>query len=354
MRRMIALVFVISVLMSGCAFWMSGEYLSVQPHETQNTQQGNEIIDVTSYTQLRNTLKTLIESGADDVVVSLSDLNETTADFYVGTAINYITDNTAIGAYAVERITYEIGTNRGMPVVAFRINYKSGVTEIDALTGVASMDEMKSVITAALDDCAQTVTMMTSDYQDFDFAKFINDYANENPDKVMEIPYVNVATFPNSGKERVVEITMTYLTEKAQLVRMQQQVQSVFTSAELYVKETAKVIDIYSRLYHFLMERSEYTMETSATPSYSLLHEGIGDSRAFSNVYAAMCRRAGLECSVAVGIRNGEPWCWNVLQYRGKLYHVDLIQCNADNEFKLREGNDMVGYQWDTAAFPND
>ena len=119
MRRIAALMFVISVLMSGCAFWMSGEYLSVQPHEKQNAQQGNQIIEVTSYTQLRNTLKTLVESGADDAVVSISNHNETTADFYVGTAINYITDNTAIGAYAVDRITYEIGTNKGIPVVAF-------------------------------------------------------------------------------------------------------------------------------------------------------------------------------------------------------------------------------------------
>ena len=44
------------------------------------------------------------------------------------------------------------------------------------------------------------------------------------------------------------------------------------------------------------MERYDYRIETSITPAYSLLRHGVGDSRAFAVVYAAMCQQAGLEC----------------------------------------------------------
>ena len=354
MRRIAALFCIVSMLLGGCTFWMSGEYLSVSPHEPEGNRQSNEVIEVTSYTQLRNTLKSLTEKGVEDAVLSASSFNETTLDFYVNTAINDVTDSTAIGAYALRKITYEIGTNLGEPVVAFRMEYKHEPSEIEKLKRINTADALTAEITAALDDCRQSVAMYVENYEAFDFPGFISEYADRNPDKVMEIPYVSVATYPASGKERIIEVTLTYLTEKEHLLEMQRQVQSVFTSAELYVKESAKVMDIYSRLYSFLMERSEYVLETSLTPSYSLLHEGIGDSRAFAAVYAAMCRKAGLDCEMVTGLRDGEAWCWNVLRYRGKQYHVDLVCCNENSSFVLTDGKDMQGYEWDTSVFPKD
>lgn len=352
MRRFAALICILCVLLSGCAFWMTGERLTITPHEAKNSQTGKEVMEVTSFTQLRNTLQELVEQGAEEAVVSATSFNETTLDYYVSTAVNNITDNTAIGAYAVSKISYEIGTNRGVPVVAFRIEYKHGKSEIEALKTVDSTEEMKETLIEALNTCEQSVAILVENYEEFDFAKYIDEYANDHPDFVMETPYVSVVTYPATGEQRVLEITLTYLTDKEQLLQMQSYVQSVFTSAELYVNNTDEVISVYSRLYSFLMERSEYSLQTSQTPSYSLLHSGVGDCRAFANVYAAMCRRAGLECEVVSGLRDGEQWYWNVLRYRGQIYHIDLLRCNENNLFSLTHGKELTGYEWDIAAFP--
>ena len=69
----------------------------------------------------------------------------------------------------------------------------------------------------------------------------------------------------------------------------------VFESAVLYVSGDGAEKQKFSQLYAFLMERFDYKVETSITPAYSLLRHGVGDSRAFATVYAAMCRLAGLE-----------------------------------------------------------
>ena len=107
----------------------------------------------------------------------------------------------------------------------------------------------------------------------------------------------------------------------------------------------------FQKLYAFLMETSEYTFETSITPTYSLLRHSVGDSRAFATVYAAMCRRAGLECSTVTGTRAGEAWYWNIIQDNGNYFHVDLLRCSESGGFHWYTDDQMDGYVWDYSAY---
>ena len=100
------------------------------------------------------------------------------------------------------------------------------------------------------------------------------------------------------------------------------------------------------------MERYSYKVETSITPAYSLLCHGVGDCRAFANVYAAMCRKAGLECTVISGTRDAEAWFWNMIEIDGEYYYVDLLRCSQLGGFILRKDAEMKGYVWDYSAHP--
>ena len=133
---------------------------------------------------------------------------------------------------------------------------------------------------------------------------------------------------------------------------MQSQVKPVFDSAALYVCGEGSENQKFSQLYAFLMERFDYKVETSITPSYSLLRHGVGDSRAFATVYAAMCRAAGLECIVVTGTRSGEPWSWNIICEDGYYWHVDLLHSNEGGRFRKVLDADMEGYVWDYSAYP--
>lgn len=347
-----ATVILICGLLGGCGFWMTGDYLSVTPHEAQAELSGATVVEATSYAQLRNALCEMVENCAQNGIISISSFSNATVDFYVNSAINYVAKNTAVGAYAVDEITYEIGTNRGAAVVAVDINYRHSRAEVLGMQRVRNADEMVAAVTSALDQNEAYVVMRTDDYHTMDFVQLVQEYANNNPDVVMELPQVGVFVYPERGTERIVELTFTYLTDRDALRGMQERVAEVFTSAELYVKETTQVMGIYSRLYSFLMERDDYSLETSITPAYSLLQHGVGDSRAFANVYAAMCRRAELDCTVVSGTRDAEPWCWNLVRFRGKYYHVDLLRCSENGEFAMRTASEMTGYVWDYSAYP--
>ena len=132
---------------------------------------------------------------------------------------------------------------------------------------------------------------------------------------------------------------------------MQGQVQRVFASASLYIGQDDEEAQKYAQLFSFLTERFAYQLETSITPSYSLLCHGVGDSRAFALVYAAMCRRAGLNCETVAGTKDGEIYTWNVIADGNAYYYVDLIRCSQNGRFYPARQWEMGGYVWDYSAF---
>ena len=155
-----------------------------------------------------------------------------------------------------------------------------------------------------------------------------------------------------NGRERVVEITFTYQTSREDLRAMKKKVSPIFTAAQLYVQESEDQREKCVQLYSFLMERYEnYTIQTSVTPSYSLLMYGVGDCKAFAEVYAAMCTDAGVDCRVVSGTRNGDPWYWNVLRRDGVNYHVDLLRCVQSGSYAELTEDSMGAYVWDYSAY---
>ena len=193
--------------------------------------------------------------------------------------------------------------------------------------------------------------ILVDEYEIRDFTQFVQDYAEENPQTVMEIPQVSQSSY-GTGRDRVLELIFTYQTSRDSLRRMQTQVQPVFDAATLYVSGEGEDIQKFSQLYGFLMERFEYKVETSITPAYSLLRHGVGDSRAFATVYASMCRSAGLECMTITGTRSGEPWTWNIVLDNGGYYHVDLLRSNAKGQFGEYTDAEMGNYVWDYSGYP--
>lgn len=342
----------ISILLGGCSFWLNGERLSVTPHQEQIPQLGDDVIEVTTGEQILSVLEEFVEAGAESAILSTSAFDGSELRQYVDEAIRNVTKNNPIAAYAVKEIAYEIGTNRGVPVVAFQIEYLHGRSEILRIKRTDTMEEAVALITNALDNCEDSVILRVKQYASTDFSQMVQDYGNQNPDIVMEIPKVSASSYPETGNDRIIEIVFTYQTSREKLKQMQEQVSPVFTAAELYVKQTTQTSEMFSHLYSFLMERNTYRVETSITPAYSLLYHGVGDSRAFANVYANMCRRAKLDCQVISGTREGQPWCWNVIRHRGKYYHIDLLACSGNDRFEMRSPEQMDGYVWDYAVYP--
>lgn len=351
MKRIILALAAVLVMLSGCS-WMDGEYLSVTPHQQQLTGAQSGSLSASDYYGLRSILSDLVAAGTENAVIHVAEYPQDLLENGMEAAVHYIRDLLPLGAYAVQDVTYEIGTGGGQPAISVNISYIHGRSEIRKIRHVDSMTDARDTIAEALEQCSEGVVLLVNNYSQTDLVQLVEDYADENPDLIMETPQVAVGLYPDSGANRVVELKFTYQTSRDSLRQMQTQVQRVFRSAALYVSSDGDDTQKFTQLYTFLTERFDYKLETSITPSYSLLYHGVGDSEAFACAYAAMCRAAELECHVVSGTCAGEARFWNLIREGDIYYHVDLIESKAAGQLVKLTDDQMQGYVWDYSAYP--
>ena len=348
MKKAVTLALLAALLLTGCS-WMDGDYVYVEPYVAQDAQVHAGNVSASDYAELVRVLESLVASGTETCTIDISEFNKSEPASFITAACRNIRSSSAMGAYAVENITYELGTNNGRPAVAVTITYHRSRAEILRIRRLKDMEALTEAIHTALSDHSVRVVFLVEEYEEADLQTVIRNYAKTHPQDLMEIPQLSEGIY-GTENSRVVELNFTYQNSRESLRQMQTQVRTVFEAASLYVSNDASDRQKFSQLGGFLTERFDYKLETSITPSYSLLHHGVGDSRAFAEVYAAMCRQAGLECMIVTGTRDGAPWTWNMIRDGGEYYHVDLLR--SSGSFRGYSDTEMSGYVWDYSSYP--
>ena len=352
MKRKLLMILAACLLLSGCSGWMDGSHVTVTNHREQTSGSQSSALSAADYTQLLVVLEQLVESGMESGVINVAEYDQEQLERGIKRAVHYVSTQYPLGAYAIDALTYEIGDGGGQPAISVNISYIHGRSEIRQIQKTVDMEDAWKKITDVLDSCGEGVVLLVDEYEQTDLAQMTEDFAVEHPDIVMETPQVAVGVYPETGSSRVLELKFTYQTSRDVLRQMQSQVQKVFSSAAYYIDSDSGEVQKYTQLYSFMMERFDYTVETSITPSYSLLIHGVGDSKAVAMAYAAMCRQAGLECQIVSGTRAGESWYWNLIRCDGAYFHVDLLKCDETGVFECLTDDQMQGYVWDYSAYP--
>ena len=353
MKRLIPILLVLCLLLSGCAGFLDGSFHSVTPHEEKETPKEEQILSASNYGTLYATLCAMVDKGEESGIIFVDKYDQSQVVADMTKVIEQVLVKHPIAAYAVKEILFDFGSNAGQSALAVNIDYLTNRTEIHKIQRLEDMNRVKNAIGAALNQCESGVVLYIENYEETDLVQWVKNYAAEHPEKVMEAPEVIANIYPNEGKKRVVELKFAYQNSRDDLKTMQSKVLPLFEVATIYAGMDNGETERYFKLYSFLMGSSpEFLLETSITPAYSLLEHGVGDSRAFALVYAAMCRESGLECITVTGTRAGEPWYWNIIQMDGRNYHVDLLQCYQVDMFEGKSDEDMSGYVWDYSAYP--
>lgn len=353
MKKIVALLLLVCVMLSGCGNWLNGSYSSVEPHTEPSNQNERPVISVSNYKELRAALVSLVESGAESGILSNLYPVADRARIDVPTAVRDICENNPYAAYAVEEIQYDFGSNGGRNAISVQITYLQNRMQTDKIQRVTTLEQLQSIVSEHLDACDAGVVLYFNNPEQVDYAQMVADYALLYPQRVMEAPEVTVNLYPEQGEEQIVELKFTYRTSRQVLRNLQKQVELAFASASQKVAGPWTDTEKAQRLYDFLMERYDYNIQASITPAYSLLLHGVGDNQAFAMVYAAMCRQADVNCEVVTGTHLGEPWVWNAIQIDGTFYHLDLLRCEEENGFRLYSRDEMGDYVWDYSAYPN-
>lgn len=349
-RRMFAAILALCLMLSGCN-WMDGKHVSVTPHQIHSQTVSDIKLSASNEKELKVALTDLIATGKEKGVIFVGGYDQERVEQGMENAVEYTLTTIPLGAYAVEAIDWDLGNSGGKPAIALEITYRRSLTDLRSIRRVSDMEVAGQAIEEALSDHAASLVLEVADYEAVDIQQLVADYAQQNPQYVMETPELTVGVYPEYGVTRIVELKFTYQNSRDSLRHMREQVDSMFDAAAHYVNSDDSDGEKYSKLYAFLMGLYR-RQETSITPAYSLLQHGVGDARALTTVYAAMCHQAGLECQTVTGTRNGEPRYWLIICDNGGYFHVDLLRNMEQGTFRRFTDGEMHGYVWDYSAYP--
>lgn len=354
MKRTVTVYFLaFCLLLSGCGMGVDGGYLWQQSHPMQDAVEIGENISVSDYHTLYEVLEQAVEAGISEMTISVALYDRADVEPDMARAVALITRQNPIAAYAVKNIQWEQGSIGGEQVLVVQLSYVYDQSQIRKIRSVEDNHMAMEMLATALVDLESSIVLRIRNYTDTDFLQLVADYATENPLVVMETPSVSCSMYPEFGSDRVVELRFTYLTSREILRTMQQRVRTVVDATLDLVSFSQQPEEKYTQMYSLLVERNQsYTTETSLTPAYSMLLYGEGDSKAFATVYAAMCKKAGLECLTVVGTYNSELRYWNIVCIDGVYYHVDLLRSKEEGQFRGMSDAEMQGYMWYYPAYP--
>lgn len=346
MKRYLVMLLLFCFLLTGCEALWDGSYVSVTPHASPAVSNQSQS-HISNYEQLYSAIQAMVRESIAYRSVTIRDYTKNDPKQDIEKVIEELTTGDPIANYSVENIEWQLS---GASVLTIEISFSRTAVEMHNMQQVADMSGAEEALYTALNDCQTSLLLLVDSYTETDFVVLAENHAMRNPHLVMEMPAITANLYPSTGLQRVVELSFRYQSNRTMLRSMQSQVQPIFEAASLYVSGSAEDIVKYDQLYSFLMERYEYKWERSITPAYSLLCHGVGDSRAFASVYAAMCREAGLFCRVIAGTYQGQRHYWNMICNNGVYYHVDLLQ----GDFRTCTDEDMSDYVWDYSAYSSD
>ena len=67
---------ILCLLLTGCAGWMNGSYVSVTPREAQSSGVQSGKVSASNYTQLLEVLTQMVDSGAESAVINVADYDQ--------------------------------------------------------------------------------------------------------------------------------------------------------------------------------------------------------------------------------------------------------------------------------------
>lgn len=362
-KRLSAAALALSLLLTGCSALLEREYASVTPHSAvPTTEEDPSILRADSYQELVNALIYLVSGGMEEGTVRLYTDAEDVVTFLSDACLEVVQED-PLGAYCVEFIKYTID-----PVVTYSearvdITYRrtrEQVASIVQATGVIAIrGELESALTSFAPERVLRVSYFEED------ASYIQELARQAyynvPACALGMPDLSVSVYPNSGRQRIVEVLLSYPLERSELETRRA---ALAETLEDLARELTGRPELPIAAALALLERGEYDPQGGSAAD-DLFDYASADSEGLALAYAALCRQLELPCLVAQGTREEEPHFWDVVQTEEGWRHIDLSAIGQGDDpdqedGEVREGGPLytdlalqeLGYLWEESSLP--
>lgn len=351
MRKGISAVLAVLLLLcSGCASMLNRDYSSVTVHSATPTAEGDSnTMRVENYQEVVNALIYLINQGEETGSIRYSG-EEADLKQLMDEACTEVQQD-PLGAYAVDYIKYSVTSIVGSYEADVQITYRRTREQVASIVAATGTSAIRSELSRALSAFSNEVVLRISHFEEDEayIQQLVREAFLSNPATALDFPEAQVAMYPDSGQQRIVEVTLTY----------HQSLQELESRRNSLLREVERLCQPLNELgsqeklagiLNALRDMGVYSPQGGGTAYDALLGSG-GDSQGTALAVCLLCRQMGITCSVVDGQKNGQSHFWNVVQTDVGYRHVDLSR-SGSMTYDVDQTMTAQGYVWDTQQVP--
>lgn len=354
-KRVLALAVAGCLFLSGCKAMLERSYSVLAPHaDRPATAEDPSVLRVKNYRELVSAVLYLVEQGAEEGAIQLYNYDGE-AESDLSAACLEVSAQDPLGAYAVDYIKHELSRVVSYYQATLAIHYRRSAEQREGIVTVNGEEAIRERLGEALEDfSAETVLRTPFFFGDEEtVGTLLREAYYAHPAAALGLPEAQVSFYPNSGWDRIVEITLTY-PEDAGTLREKRE-ETLRRAAQLLPGDGAGDTEMdrlaLSALWWGTQGEAgaEYDPAGGST-AYAALMEGRADSEGMALGYALLCGRVGVACRVVEGTYNGEPWFWNELPggpERTALYVDPSFVPQRSTALSTEEEFSALGYTFD-------
>ena len=233
-RRLLTVLFaLLLLLLCGCAALVPSEYTLVTPHNPgTKTEQQSDVLTVSNYKMLKNALRTLVQNGVEHGVIHTSQY-EADIEADLPQAVYEIAREDPIGAYAIDYITHDCTLIVAYYEIKVDITFRDVLTPLDEIEYVGGETEAGRLISRALEDYDDHLTLYATYPGRPDYAALVQDYCDSHLREHAAEPELTVTEYPADARNRIVELVFSYPASRRELQEMQQDVRESLAACRI-------------------------------------------------------------------------------------------------------------------------
>lgn len=350
------MIFALALSLCACASIFDGEYFAVSDYEgTPQDSSYDGATEVNNYLQLTIAINNLVANHSESGLLHFNSSYPGDIAEDLAAACREVRDDTALGSYAVDYISYDLDRIVAYFEAEVFVFYKRSAEEMENILSVNTADGLYEAICAALEN-QQTELVAMIGASNID-ENAVHDYIDEayfsHPLSCVERPDAVVNVYSGTGFQRIVEITLDYRASAAAIVSRR-------SALETEIERLLTVVTSESAPYRALQCLTALTgkcvySEDAPDTLWSALMASEADSEGMAVAYKALCDMAGIDCVVVEGRLDRAEHYWNIITVDGASYHVDSSQVRAlgyGGSFLMNDTQMWGSYWWDDQDYP--
>lgn len=342
--------------LSGCASVFDKEYLTIQDYvDSTGMPQQEGSISVGNYLELKLAINRLVTAHEETGSLDFSSYSGESISDDLAAACNDVRSETALAAYAVDYISYDLDRLVSYYEAEVYIYYLHTQEEVDSIISVSTESGLEEAIQTALSELRTELVVMVgaAGASEDEVADYVTEAYLGNPLSCVNRPQAEVAMYTGGGLQRIYEISLDYGGSATELETHKELLTGRFE--DLAGRVTARG-DAYRALQSasVIMELCRSDEEAGGSV-WDAVYVGNANSEGMALAFKVLCDSVGVECVVVSGRMDRAEHYWNIVTIDDASYHVDVSESaerGLAGTFLISDADMWGRYWWDNERYP--